>query len=613
MRLRRLSTYSLLVILLSACSAGMIGFVTYTAYFFQEAARQSQASTLNRVVGLAAHDGLETMLRIAIELGQNTEKSSGFRASVQAGEPMDALLNEQFAQYAVTGHLIDLRALRVYDTEFRLQARSTARDILDGGLPTVLTQQATGRAGADRLKVVHGYWSAQGKPYASVLLPVGGLRLTGYLEVVLNPEHNLRAIERRLEAPILIQSQGREMYRSPTWETTPGGEMINVSHDLVVSHGNPGLTVVLQENVAEFHERTQFAFWTQIGGTLGLSAPAVLVVLAIFSRLLFGPMSAVIEGLRRIGAGDLAVNLPVNGVQEAVALATCANDLAKGLRDQVETVRTKSADVATAATLLVNMMSEMDDSLNQQQAETDLVATAVTEMSAAVREVAQNASSAAERAVEARDSAHEGAAMADAVLEAFKETLQSVQHSSSSISALAEQSLKIRSVLQVIHEIADQTNLLALNAAIEAARAGEQGRGFAVVADEVRTLASRTQNSTEEIRAIIDTLQSDAQRAVGVMDATEQQAQGSFMRIEDNAERFSAIAASVAAISDMTAQIAAAAEEQSAVVGEIDRNTVNIAQIGENNAHRVSGVTAASREMTHAADDLSEAVDRFRL
>ena len=253
------------------------------------------------------------------------------------------------------------------------------------------------------------------------------------------------------------------------------------------------------------------------------------------------------------------------------------------------------------------------EGVSRQLSETDMVATAITEMGATIEEIASNTEQAALKANETNDHAQQGLVSVEQTIEKIQTLASQLSDSSAVVGDLERDSETIGSVLDVIRGIAEQTNLLALNAAIEAARAGEQGRGFAVVADEVRSLAMRTQESTEEISKIITTLQSRTHSIVQLMDASQQQGSDSVEQAAGAGDLLQSITQDVQTISDMSTQIATAIEEQSMVAAEVNKNVVIIRDIADETANATEENSAATQDVRQRAETLHEAVSLFKV
>ncbi|WP_373416379.1 methyl-accepting chemotaxis protein [Pseudomonas sp. ABC1] len=287
--------------------------------------------------------------------------------------------------------------------------------------------------------------------------------------------------------------------------------------------------------------------------------------------------------------------------------------MAMRFQNTVQELAAAVEQLAAAATQTATVSAQTGSGIARQQLETDQVATAMHEMSATVQDVAGNAASAAHAASEADQQAISGRAVVAQTVSAIESLAEEVDRASQVIHELEQDSVNISSVVDVIRSIAEQTNLLALNAAIEAARAGEQGRGFAVVADEVRTLASRTQQSTSEIQSMIEKLQAGAANAVSVMDSSRSKAQVGKEQVSTAGHMLDQITASVTTINDMNAMIASAAEEQSAVAEEINRNVTNVSQIAEETSEASRQNVQTSKELSQLAGNLQRLVKMFRL
>lgn len=270
---------------------------------------------------------------------------------------------------------------------------------------------------------------------------------------------------------------------------------------------------------------------------------------------------------------------------------------------------TESASLLAGSASEVNFdIGELIEEVEGQRAQIDSVAAAINQMTASIQEVAQNTVNASDTATAAKSEVAAAALESTNAMGTIDQLNGEISRASEVIGRVKKESQQINSVLDVIRGIADQTNLLALNAAIEAARAGEQGRGFAVVADEVRTLATRTGDATNEIRAMIEALNSSVEDAVKVMQAASDQANRSEESVEQAAMSLGEIAGQVNIINDMNTQVAAATEEQSAVADEINRNINTIAHISEKAANTAQQVGESGKKLLHQVSELSRAI-----
>ena len=340
-----------------------------------------------------------------------------------------------------------------------------------------------------------------------------------------------------------------------------------------------------------------------------------LVIAGLITRSIVRPVCLASTRMRDIaeGEGDLTQRLDVSGNDEVAQLGVNFNKFVDRVHELVGQVAGATAQLAAAAEELSATSDETSQNVTRQQQETDQVATAMNEMTATAQEVARNAAQAADAASEADDETRTGQNVVSQTINAIRELVGEVENATDVIHRLETDSEEIGKVLDVIRGIAEQTNLLALNAAIEAARAGEQGRGFAVVADEVRTLAQRTQESTQEIQEMIERLQTNAGNAVSVMGEGQKRAHNTAERAGEADGSLKAITGAVGRINEMNAQIASAAEEQTAVAEEINRNIVNISQAVNDTTQGAQHTAQASDELARLAADLQNRVGQFKI
>ncbi|WP_028304148.1 methyl-accepting chemotaxis protein [Oceanospirillum maris] len=360
------------------------------------------------------------------------------------------------------------------------------------------------------------------------------------------------------------------------------------------------------------------AFWKQAYSVIGIAIFIIAFVAFIawlIARSITRPLEATVQAMEDIsrGEGDLTARLKEEGSDEITQLTRYFNSFVERIHDVIIKASQASEAVSAAAEELSSITAESGSAITQQAKETDQVATAIEEMSATVHEVAQNAGKAAGVASSADHEAIQGKQQVESTVKAIHDLSRQVQASAAVIHSLRSDSENIGSVLDVIRNVAEQTNLLALNAAIEAARAGEHGRGFAVVADEVRTLAQRTQESTDEIQGIIEQLQGAALKAVEAMDESLKYTESTEATAKEAGGSLDRIFSAVESIRDMNDMIASAAEEQSLVAEEINRNVVNIVNISQTTSESTNQVNIASNDLAQQADMLHNLVQQFKV
>lgn len=346
-----------------------------------------------------------------------------------------------------------------------------------------------------------------------------------------------------------------------------------------------------------------------IGLLLGISS-AFLLVRSIITPI--EDMAAAMDDIAE-GGGDLTHRMQIKNRDELGEMSLSLNKFIERISEIIAPVQESTERIAGASDSMSTIADETQNSVNQQRTETEMVAAAMNEMAATAQEVSQNASSAAEAAENADAEAQKGQQVVAETLSEINSLAASVDEAANVIHKLESDSDSIGTVLDVIGNIADQTNLLALNAAIEAARAGEQGRGFAVVADEVRTLASRTQQSTQEIQAMIEQLQSGAHNAVTVMSHGKEKAQASVEQASKAGASLSEITAAVASITEMNVHIANAASQQGEVANEINSNLASISSSVEQTAHGSEQLNNSSDELSGLAASLKSLVGHFKV
>ncbi len=324
-------------------------------------------------------------------------------------------------------------------------------------------------------------------------------------------------------------------------------------------------------------------------------------------------VDAMSAGTERLARGDLTARVELETHDEMSVIGTSFNKMAEQFEALVQQIISVSTQLSSAAEEVAAVSRDSATSVDRQRIETDQVATAMNEMAATVQEVARSASAAAGAAANADNEAKSGGVVVNQATQSVSKLAGEIDGAAQVIAAVEKDSDAIGSILDVIKAVAEQTNLLALNAAIEAARAGEQGRGFAVVADEVRTLASRTQKSTQEIETMIARLQDGSRKAVTVMQTSREQTQAVVKQANEAAQALDAITRAVTTINEMNTQIASAAEQQNATTEEMNRSISGIRDVAEQTASGAAQSTAASEELARLATQLQSLINQFKI
>jgi methyl-accepting chemotaxis protein len=339
-----------------------------------------------------------------------------------------------------------------------------------------------------------------------------------------------------------------------------------------------------------------------------------MIIATLIAKTIVNPITTAVDAMNEIaqGDGDLTKRLDDNGNNEIALLGSSFNLFAEKVRKMVLQVSGSTLQLAAAAEEMSMITHATNDGVKKQQTETEMVATAMNEMTTTVQEVARHATEASNSAQSADKEAASGKIVVEKTVVAINSLAAEIETSSDLIQELESNSSNIGTVLVVIRSIAEQTNLLALNAAIEAARAGEQGRGFAVVADEVRTLASRTQDSTQEIQGMIESLQQGSKNVVNAMEASKVKSKKSVEQAVEALRSLDEITNSVTTISDMNIQIAGAADEQRSVSEEINKNIINISAVVEESAEGAQQTLIASQDLAKLASELQKLVEQFK-
>ena len=625
MNFNKLSIKQLTTLLLLSLGAVVVVLSIMAMMQLRDTALESQARSLSQIIEVSVRKSMEELDRIANDLGVYTKKTKGFRSTVsqliknpgnnELKEQVSKLLDEQYHQRYVTSSIVDLRKVRLYNLDFQFVAQSNEGDLsLKSRLPHSLLEKARVRKGADRLKMLTSIWMNDGEALYSALLPIGGLRQTGYMEIVLQPAHNLKSVERITQLPLTISSvDGEVFYKSENWQTAAVATSLPINYQMHADDGRVAFNFEVLEDMKAFHEGMSQTQMTIIGSIVIVLGVFLFLSLWVLGKQLFKPAEQLVNAIEKCAEGDLSTQINDNGVKELHTLSKALAVLVESLRNQVSVISKDSEHLAASATNLSNTIQSTENALQHQQQETDQVAISINEMSASAVEVSKSAEHVALAASDAEREALNGREVVGQTVNSINNLASEVELASEVMHNLKGESENIGTVLDVIKGIAEQTNLLALNAAIEAARAGEQGRGFAVVADEVRTLAGRTQQSTQEIQNMIESLQSGTHEAVSVMDKSRDMAKESVEFASEAGSYLDTITHSVGDISNMTTQIATASQQQSAVVEEVNKSVVAITNLANQTHDDAQHISSNSKQLTDMANSLKNLVKHFKV
>ena len=393
---------------------------------------------------------------------------------------------------------------------------------------------------------------------------------------------------------------------------TESGEQL--SQDMVTTASRViGSANSLRERQADNMESDRKQATTLIFGATGIAVLLGILMAYLITRAITSPINHAVAIASEVASGNLSVRIDNNRTDEIGRLMAALATMVSGLRELVRSIESGASNIAASAEELSTVTSQTSDGIHRQKHETDQVAAAMNQMTATVSEIARNAEQAFAIASDAANQATEGEHEVRETVSQVNGLAKEVSQSMEIIQGLQTETANIGTVLDVIKSVAEQTNLLALNAAIEAARAGEQGRGFAVVADEVRSLAQRTQSSAQEIEALVTSLQSSAENSVSAMESSATLASDTLKRATATGASIARITGAVEEIKQYNSQIATASEQQTSVAEEINQNITSIRDVTDQSASSSNQTASSSSELARLGSELQTLVSRFRL
>jgi len=414
-----------------------------------------------------------------------------------------------------------------------------------------------------------------------------------------------------------MQRQDKVMELSAAGQTDEAlkminGEMTQLADKMTVALNE--LTTLNKQGALDASDLARAVFSSAFAWVVGMMLLTALITLLLawgLTRSIVRPIAQALGIAQVVAAGDLTAEIVVEGRDEPARLLEALKVMQQSLRRTIMRIADSSNQLASASEELSTVTEDATRGLHQQSLEIDQAATAVNEMTAAVEEVARNAVATSEASGESDRIAQHGREQVQQTVASIAHLAEDVTEAGEQVETLAQKVYGITKVLDVIRSVAEQTNLLALNAAIEAARAGEAGRGFAVVADEVRALAHRTQSSTQEIEQLVGDIRQGTDQAVAAMQGSNSRAQTTLELAQSAGVALDEIAAAITLITERNVVIASASEEQAQVAREVDRNLTNIRDISLQSSAGANQTSAASHELSRLATDLNGMVAAF--
>ena len=584
-----------------------------------------QSLSISRLLKIFMGRELAELERKNGELGSFILSDSAFRnlsktviadsGNTEAQTELLALLDAQFNQKFVTTGVLKLNKIRIYTKDLKFVVNSQGEKAIGTELSAELRSLDEGRQGAERMKRVSALWSTEnGIPQYSTLLPIGGLRLVAYLEVITDPIYQYRGSAALVGLPTAIRKMDKQfLFNSEDWDDAKGENILPVQHVVKSVVDTPVFVLEGREDFTEYNKHIAKTEYTVLLIYLVLLVGSTFVSLSVLKRTVFLPMKQMIATLKKIGEGDLTVQTHTGALKELSHICRILNTIIESLRAQVHEVSDYSESLLVKERGLNVIAGTVTQTLGNQEQDIQAMASAVNEMTYSIQEVAKNATTTAKHARAVDDDAQKGAVKAQNSLEYMATLHAEMEQASSVIGQLGTQSDGISMILDTIKGIAEQTNLLALNAAIEAARAGEQGRGFAVVADEVRSLAQKTQESTQDIEERIQGLQDVSRNAIEVMHDAVERSNSSKSQVEEISQILSEISTMISAVNDQTTQIASAVEEQTKVSELIGNNVSNVSDQSRETLDMAKQVGREADEVKDISERLKKTISHFSI
>jgi len=618
-----ISLKTFIVLFLIICGACAIVIAYFVGIKLEKTAEESLETTQKEVVAVSAREILRNLESKLRRLAMDTQKTTNFHIYLKslldkhefenAQENMATLLNDEFYQGWVTSGVIDLVKIRVYDLNFNLLAESTEKSDLPA-FPEILLKHAKSRKKTKRLESISDYWNYQHAPLISMINPAGGLIPKAYVEVVANLSYSLRNLEYTTGQLTRIVSINDEILFASSSLKNDDKELQPIRYELNGLSGKP--VVFIEQLISKAYlysgltDAAKFSFLLLIG----LISIATALALIIAHKFLLTPINELQMRIQKMSTGDIEVETsPVFIIKEFKELDQSMIELVAFFNKKIFMIWDTGKQLSISAKSLSESAQLAVDSLRAQQQDVSNVTEQTKELMTMAQDVTEHAKNASNSTSSAKQQADEGGGLVQMANQSTEKLTVDVNQSAEQILVLHQDTKNATAILDEIQNISDQTNLLALNAAIEAARAGEQGRGFAVVADEVRSLAGRTHEATENVRKVLNTLMEGINEIVNVMQASQSQSSDTTQNVTKLGQSLQDISNKVSNINEMNESISTSAQEQTDLTVKIGSDLKNITDMANTVSDAALKVTSSCGDLAQMAIQLESLVNAFSM
>ncbi|MDA9557702.1 methyl-accepting chemotaxis protein [Vibrio sp.] len=611
MKLSNTSIKSLITSILVALGLLVIVTTFVLVFYFKNIVYEIKQSDINRVVDTSAHSILDDIALNSSTLAQLVVKQKGFTRSVRNKdiEKLEYLLDESFKQRIVTTNMIRLEHVRVYSTQGELIYASErgVKEVSD--TPVNILGLVTSREGAERFKYQGYLWGTNERAYYSTFSPIGGLKLRGYIEIITSPTFNLRTIESHVNLNIQIINNNEKHYQSSAW--VDSDDFLLSKYSLKTFNGQDIIEIVSQSDISDFMSNIQSLILKVTSLILVFIGLFIVGAIYLLHEHLFKPLHSLVLNLNTVSQGKLEYTHLDSGLKEITIISNAIKKLIDSLKEMISSVVNSSNAVDIQLHQLETIVQKSSNiSQKQNRSKLDLTES-VCKLSEGIQVVKGSSSSAVDKVKFIQHDSIQGGEIIHSSISSLTNLSSIFKKSSDSAIVLKRTEADVIQLLDVIKGIAEQTNLLALNAAIEAARAGEQGRGFAVVADEVRRLASTTQESTIDIAEKINNFSAILTSVVEEIEIGNTQSNKSSEFALSASESISNIQNHITDISELNQGIYTSVEQEEHVVNKVEACVHDITEATEETTKVFKQLSNSIQELTANANLLKQAVNKF--